>query len=324
MRHGDSVAPPSKSGNTAKVRQYAPRNRLRDADASHGSERSSAGAESSIDSAGVSTRLSDSVESGPDLPRSRAQVSEHFARLADSYGGGEYYARRRNAVLRALMPYLTPARTILDLGCGNGRYLKEFVHAAPSRLVIGADLLPEMLTEARQRVGSAAFLVRAEAGQPPFRDGSLDLIFASHVLPFVADLGAAVKAVARCLRTGGILAATVGQGRVAEALRDAIGEPRWAEFQNAVFGRIRRLRDSIVREERHREAFAAAGLSVETISPTFEAGWSAIEEWVHLRWMPVAANEERATIERVLAEVRTIVGERRFTLEERILLGRRS
>ncbi len=268
--------------------------------------------------------MPDNAESGPQLPRSRATVIEHFARLAGSYGEGEYYARRRETVTRALGPYLARARRILDLGCGNGRYLAEFASMAADRTVIGADLLPEMLAEARRRAGGITGLVRVDASRTPFRDASLDFIFASHVLPFVADIEAAVTRLARCLCAGGVLVATVGQGRVGEALREAIGESRWDEFESAVFGRVRRFRDSVVREERHREAFLSAGLSVETIAPGFEVGWPAIEEWVHLRWMPVADSAERASVERVLAELRALLGGRRFALEERILIGRRS
>ncbi len=268
--------------------------------------------------------MPDNAESGPEASRGRASVVEHFARLAESYGGGEYYARRREAVMRALGPYLARARRILDLGCGNGRYLAEFASAAAGRTVVGADLLPEMLAEARRRATGITGLARADASWPPFRDASLDFIFASHVLPFVADVEAAVTRLARCLCVDGVLFATVGQGRIREALRGAIGESRWNEFEGAVFGRVRRLRDSVVREERHREAFLSAGLSVETIAPGFEVGWPAIEQWVHIRWMPVASNEARASAERLLAEMRTLLGGHRFALEERILLGRRS
>jgi ubiquinone/menaquinone biosynthesis C-methylase UbiE len=268
--------------------------------------------------------LPDNAESGPEVSRSRASVVEHFAQLAESYGEGEYYARRREAVLRALRPYLARARRILDLGCGNGRYLAEFASTAAGRTVVGADLLPEMLAEARRRATGITGLVRADASRPPFRDASLDFIFASHVLPFVADAEAAVARLARCLRADGILAVTVGQGRIREALREAIGESRWHEFEGAVFGRIRGLRDSVVSEERHRKAFLSAGLSIETIAPGFEVGWQAIEQWVRLRWMPLAGDEARASAERLLAEMRELLGGRRFTLEERILLGRRS
>lgn len=270
--------------------------------------------------------MSDESESAATDPRDRRTVAAQFARLAENYGGGEYYSRRREAVLRAFASEISRARKLLDLGCGNGRYLAEF--AGPNsanfgRTVVGADLSAEMLVEARRRVGDAVSLVRAEALSLPFREASFDFILASHVLPFVADLDTAVRSIGRCLAPGGMLVATVGHGHVAEALRGALGYTRWAEFESAVFGSWRRLRRSSVSEKRYREAFVAAGLSVETVVAGFEVEWPAIEEWIRLRWMPVAAEGERSHIERLVGELGGIVGDRSFALEERMMVGRR-
>ncbi len=273
--------------------------------------------------------LSDEGESASTSPRDGTAVVAQFARLAENYGGGEYYSRRREAVLRAFASEISRARRVLDLGCGNGRYLAEFAgpnfanSANSGRLIVGADLSAEMLVEARRRVGDEVSLVRAEASSLPFREASFDFILASHVLPFVADLDKAVASIGRCLAPGGILVATVGHGHVAEALRGALGDKRWAEFEPAVFGSWRRLRRSSVSEKSYREAFVAAGLSVERVVVGFEVGWPAIEEWIRLRWMPVAAEGERSHVERLTSESGRIVGGRSFALEERMMVGRR-
>lgn len=257
------------------------------------------------------------------MPRDRADLIALFAELAESYGDGEYYACRRRAVLRAFAPRIARARRILDLGCGNGRYLAEFIRANPKALLVGADLGAEMLAEARRRVGSAAYLVRADACAIPFREAIFDLIFASHVLPFVDDLEATVLGIARCLERGGWLVATVGRGRLREALRDAVGEPRWSEFAAAVFRQRDLLRRSALDAGRHSDGFLAAGLSVETVTARFEVGWPAVEEWIRLRWMPAATDREHDRIERLLLEFGDAVHGRSFALEERMLVGRK-
>jgi ubiquinone/menaquinone biosynthesis C-methylase UbiE len=85
--------------------------------------------------------------------RARPAVAQYFGRLAQVYGEGEFYIRRRTAVVGAISEEIAPARLILDLGCGNGRYLYDFRMSSPHAIAIGADLTAEMLEEARTRNG---------------------------------------------------------------------------------------------------------------------------------------------------------------------------
>lgn len=249
-----------------------------------------------------------------------AAVAGHFARLAQSYGGGEYYARRRAAVMRAIRPELIRARRGLDLGCGNGRYLREFRNISPAAFFCGADLTAEMLAEARTRTGGG--LVRADACALPFRTGAFDLIFASHVLPFVADIDGVVRGIARCLAPGGVLAATAARGRMmGAALHTMMGEERWKRFSPAVFGAVNRT--GAESEQLHRRAFEGAGLRIEIRSARFEISWAGVEEWVRLRWLPFATAQEEAEVARVFSEIAAAADRGPIALEELLLLGRR-
>lgn len=248
-----------------------------------------------------------------------AAVAEHFARLAQSYGGGEYYTRRREAVLRAIRAEVACARCGLDLGCGNGRYLHEFRAMAPKAFFCGADLSPEMLAQARARSGCA--VVRADASDLPFRDSVFDLIFASHVLPFVSDIRAVVKGIVRCLAPSGVLAATAGGGGLRTALEKEVGEQQWRRISSLVFSA--RERTDREGEELHREAFRAANLKLETRTASFEISWSGLEEWVQLRWFPFATEAEKAGVARAFSEIAPRTDRGLIALEERLLLGRR-
>ena len=97
-------------------------------------------------------------------------------------------------------------RDALDLGCGMGRFAEAL--APELRSVLGLDLSPGMVVEARRRSrhGSVRYDVgtgRDLAGVP---DRSLDLVLAADVFPYLVEAGLAerhVAEMARVLRPGG-------------------------------------------------------------------------------------------------------------------------
>jgi ubiquinone/menaquinone biosynthesis C-methylase UbiE len=100
-------------------------------------------------------------------------IARHFSHLAKTYGDGAYYTRRRIAGLAAIAPELEAADRILDLGCGNGAYLRDLTGIGAAKRIARADLTLAMLVEARRRIGSRADFVQADAALP-FRPGSWD------------------------------------------------------------------------------------------------------------------------------------------------------
>ncbi len=170
--------------------------------------------------------------------RGPSTVAEYFGRLAATYGDGVYYGNRRLAVLDAIAAEIARARDVLDVGCGNGAYLAKFAAARGNRRLTGADLSIDMLMSARSRVGAKCGLLCADASQPPFKPGSFDLIFASHVFQFVTDLDRVVGELARCLRPGGVIVVT---GQRAESFRQMlsaiVGPDRWPEYRQLIFQR---------------------------------------------------------------------------------------
>jgi SAM-dependent methyltransferase len=254
--------------------------------------------------------------------RVHAAVERHFGKLAATYGGGEYYTRRRAAVIAAIAPEITAARRILDLGCGNGRYLEEFRRLAPAAMVAGADLSADMLVQARIRNGTATPLMRADASAIPLRAALFDVIFASHVFPFVPDLRLAVGECVRCLAPGGALIASAGGSGMGQRVRSLIGAELWARLRPGAFGQNTRGRAG-EREELHREAFAAAGLALETRSANFSIDWDGVEEWIRLRWLPFASEQEHGEATEIFAEVKSASPDQSLALEERILIGRK-
>jgi ubiquinone/menaquinone biosynthesis C-methylase UbiE len=78
-------------------------------------------------------------------------------------------------------------RTILDIGCGYGHFLRflQSLGATPARLH-GVDLLPERVERARLTSPELDIQV-ANAEQLPFTDGSVDLVLLFSVFTSILD-----------------------------------------------------------------------------------------------------------------------------------------
>jgi SAM-dependent methyltransferase len=85
---------------------------------------------------------------------------------------------------------------VVELGCGNGRYLERIDGA------IGLDLSFGMLTSARGRARGP--LLQADAQALPFRDDSFDTVLAPMMLYHVPDRAAAAHEMRRVLRPAGV------------------------------------------------------------------------------------------------------------------------
>lgn len=97
----------------------------------------------------------------------------------------------------------------LDLGCGEGRWLRRLQQwgAAPENLA-GVDLLPERIATAREYCAPQIRLTCGNADQLPFASASLDIILCITVFSSILDsnLREAVAAeMQRVLRSGGFV-----------------------------------------------------------------------------------------------------------------------
>jgi ubiquinone/menaquinone biosynthesis C-methylase UbiE len=88
-----------------------------------------------------------------------------------------------------------PVERALDVGTGTGAGARAILARFPSAEVVGVDLAPAMLDEARRLVPEVAF-VEGDAASLPFDDGSFDLVAHQNMMPFLDE-------VARVLRPGG-------------------------------------------------------------------------------------------------------------------------
>jgi ubiquinone/menaquinone biosynthesis C-methylase UbiE len=97
---------------------------------------------------------------------------------------------------------------VLDLGCGPGVSTIILAQATPAATVVGLDLAPRMLHQARRysaRAGldSTIHYVLADAADLPFAGGSLDMVTGHSFLYLVPDRTRVAAEAYRVLRRGG-------------------------------------------------------------------------------------------------------------------------
>lgn len=121
-----------------------------------------------------------------------------------------WHVGRRQVLARVLEEALARAgldpreAEMLDVGCGTGGTTS---YLAGERPVTGCDLAGEALSGSRRR--GLARLVRAGADALPFADGTFDVALALDVLEHHRDDRVVASEIARVLRPGGLLLATV-------------------------------------------------------------------------------------------------------------------
>ena len=80
------------------------------------------------------------------------------------------------------------AKKILEIGCGTGYWLRQFVKwGARPENIVGIDLLPDRIAIAKQLCPEGVSLQCGNAANLEFPDASFDLILQSTVLTSVLD-----------------------------------------------------------------------------------------------------------------------------------------
>ena len=128
---------------------------------------------------------------------------------------------------------ISPPRRVLDLGTGTGVVALALADRYPDAEILGIDLSPGMIDEARRKVpselaGRVSFEVgdASALGSP---DAAFDLVVLSNMIPFFDEL-------ARVVAPGGTLVLSFSKGAdtpiyvAPERLRDDLGRRGFAEF----------------------------------------------------------------------------------------------
>ena len=161
--------------------------------------------------------------------RSR-DIRRRFDHAAAGFDDADFvHAVTREGLLARLEPLLLEASTILDLGAATGATGRSLHRRFRRAHVVNLDFSGVMLRQARDRKPwrmSSSF-VQADAVRLPFADGSIDLVVANQLLPWIPQPDMAFAEIARVLKRGGVFAfASLGPDSLRE-LRQA-----WASIDD--------------------------------------------------------------------------------------------
>jgi ubiquinone/menaquinone biosynthesis C-methylase UbiE len=122
-----------------------------------------------------------------DIARYRARLQEETeaARYAARFerGSRARIDRREQRALRRILAGLPECRSVLDVPCGAGRFLRTL--AESDRRVIGVDAARAILAHARARARAAAtpaLWIQGDAAHLPLRDAAVDVVFCNRLL----------------------------------------------------------------------------------------------------------------------------------------------
>jgi SAM-dependent methyltransferase len=108
-----------------------------------------------------------------------------------------------------LAPHLRPGLDVLDVGCGPGTITVDLAaRVAPGR-VVGLDVSPDPLDEARELARRSDVAVEFTVGDTyalAYPDDTFDVVHAHQVLQHLTDPVAALREMARVTRAGGLIA----------------------------------------------------------------------------------------------------------------------
>ncbi|MGX2997021.1 class I SAM-dependent methyltransferase [Streptomyces sp. JNUCC 64] len=143
-------------------------------------------------------------------------VTDHGVLTRAAYGDQRHLAARQSLyrwqrprhdlpgiVVRELTGVDGP---VLDVGCGNGRYVERLRRERPGAPVVGLDLAPGILA------GIPGPVVVADAAALPFPDDAVRGVLAMHMLYHARDVRGTVTELARVLEPGGVLIASTNSG----------------------------------------------------------------------------------------------------------------
>jgi 2-polyprenyl-3-methyl-5-hydroxy-6-metoxy-1,4-benzoquinol methylase len=136
-----------------------------------------------------------------------------------------------------LVPHLRPGLDVLDVGCGPGTITVDLAaRVAPGR-VVGLDVSPAPLDEARELGLRAQVDVAFGVGDVyalQAADGSFDVVHAHQVLQHLTDPVAALREMARVCRPGGVVAVRDVDYATVTWFPAAPGLDRWLALYHSV------------------------------------------------------------------------------------------
>jgi malonyl-CoA O-methyltransferase len=142
-------------------------------------------------------------------PFDTRQIRRSFGRAASAYAETAVLQKEVESRLLEQLDYVEkPPARIVDIGSGPGRASAALKQRWPKAQVIAVDMALPMLQQAKKAAGwwrPRFSCINADATALPLADGSVDLLFSSLCIQWVADLPALFREWRRVVSPGGMV-----------------------------------------------------------------------------------------------------------------------
>ena len=123
------------------------------------------------------------------------------SRVIEKGKSGIYNREIEIPIMFKLVPKNLKNKKLLDIGCGPGMHLKEYIKRGAE--AYGIDISKEMLNLAK-REAQKAKLKLADSYKTKFKENYFDIVTSSFLYDHVKDIGKAFQEVKRILKPGGL------------------------------------------------------------------------------------------------------------------------
>ncbi len=139
-------------------------------------------------------------------------TGEHYGRLFEAFGDRSYWDEPKALLEQRLSrneinPDAWRSKTVLDAGCGGGRYTTAW-HLLGAGECVGVDVSKVGLENARKRVAQAQIdgvsFVEGDVLALPLEADQFDVVFSNGVLHHTSDWNQGVQELLRVLKPGGM------------------------------------------------------------------------------------------------------------------------
>lgn len=128
-----------------------------------------------------------------------------YGTMDPGYGEEIFRQFAQRLKLQTVRRHLVPGDRVLDVGCGNGLYMRML--AGTGGEVVGVDITQSWLDAAQAAFAAHdvrnCVLYKASAMALPFRDNAFDLVYSFSTLVLVPDIKVALTEMVRVLKPGG-------------------------------------------------------------------------------------------------------------------------
>lgn len=198
--------------------------------------------------------------------------------MPSAYDQARGYSREALAFWLEIISSAIPQRrleTILDLGCGTGRYSAGLARRFGAQ-VVALEPSGKMLAEARKRQADDVHYLRGSSENLPIRNASIDMVFMSMVYHHLSNPPAVARECRRVLRADGLICI---RGNTADRVNEYAYLPFFPQAKSI-------LEHDLPSAALMIKTCADAGFSLhlhEVISSQIAADWEAYADKVGLR-----------------------------------------